>query len=123
MKFTFGNSRKGDAAEALSGIKEPAALFFSVAGEDMLERTAMEIEKRFPGVASIGGVGQAYTDKQVYDAGITVIAMKDNIKVVADVLEQASVMPIKYISRLENAVKAVGGEQGRTACLDRKSVV
>lgn len=118
MKFTFGNSRKGDAAEALSGIKEPAALFFSVAGEDMLERTAMEIEKRFPGVASIGGVGQAYTDKQVYDAGITVIAMKDNIKVVADVLEQASVMPIKYISRLENAVKAVGGEQGRTACFD-----
>ena len=118
MKFTFGSSKKGDVAEALSGISEPAALFFSVAGEEMLERAAVEIEKRFPGVASIGGVGQAYIDKQFFDQGITVTAMQDGIKVVADVLEQASVMPIKYIRRLENAVKAVGGERGRTACFD-----
>ncbi len=118
MKYTFGSSKKGDVAEALNGIKEPAALFFTVADENMLERTAMEIEKIFPGIPSVGGVGQAYIDKQFYDAGITVTAMKDNIKVVADVLEQASVMPIKYIRRLENAVKAVGGERGRTACFD-----
>ena len=69
-------------------------------------------------MASIGGVGQAYIDKEFFDEGITVIAMKENIKVVADVLEQASVMPIKYIRRLENAVRAVGGEKGRTACFD-----
>ena len=118
MKFMFGSSKKGDVAEALIDIKEPAALFFSVTDEGMLERTAIEIEKIFPGVPSVGGVGQAYTDKQYYNAGITVIAMKDNIKVVADVLEQASVMPIKYIKRLEEAVKAVGGEQGKTACFD-----
>lgn len=118
MKFTFGSSKKGDVAEALSGIREPAALFFSVAGEEMLEHAAMEIEKKFPGIPSIGGVGQAYIDKQFFDAGITVTAMKDDVKVVADVLEQASVMPIKYIRRLENAVKAVGGERGRTACFD-----
>lgn len=118
MKFTFGSSKKGDVAEALGGIKEPAALFFSVESEEMLERTAIEIEKRFPGVPSIGGVGQAYSDKQFIDKGITVTAMRDDIKVVADVLEQASVMPIKYIRRLENAVKAVGGERGRTACFD-----
>lgn len=91
---------------------------FSVAGEEMLEHAATEIEKRFPGVACIGGVGQAYIDKQFFDQGITVTAMRGEIKVVADVLEQASVMPIKYIRRLENAVKAVGGERGRTACFD-----
>ena len=118
MKFTFGSSKKGDVVEALSGIREPAALFFSVAGEEMLEHAAMEIEKKFPSIPSIGGVGQAYIDKQFFDAGITVTAMKDDVKVVADVLEQASVMPIKYIRRLENAVKAVGGERGRTACFD-----
>ena len=118
MKLTYGSSKKGDVSEALRNISEPAALFFSVASEDMLERAASEIERFFPGVASIGGVGQAYIGKNFFDAGITVIAMKENIKVVADVLEQASVMPVKYIRRLENAIKAVGGERGKTACFD-----
>ena len=118
MKFAYGNSKNGDVSEALKGITEPEALFFSVADESMLEHTASEIEKKFPGVASIGGVGQAYNDSHFFDAGVTVIAMKENIKVAADVLEQASVMPIKYIRRLEDAVRAVGGERGRTACFD-----
>ena len=94
MKFAYGSSKKGDVSEALKNITEPEALFFSVADESMLEQTANEIERRFPGVASIGGVGQAYSGKNFFDAGITVIAMKENIKVAADVLEQASVLPI-----------------------------
>ena len=118
MKLTFGSSKKGDVAEALKNITSPAALFFTVADEKMLAHTAIEIEKIFPNIPSIGGVGQAYLDKQFFDAGVTVIAMKDDIKVVADVLEQASVMPMKYIRRLENAVKTVGGERGKTACFD-----
>ena len=44
-------------------------------------------------------VGQAYIDREFFDTGITVIAMKGTIRVVADVLEEASVMPIKYIRR------------------------
>lgn len=118
MKLSYGSSKKGDVSEALRTISEPAALFFSVAKEEMLAHAATEIEKIFPGVPSIGGVGQSYIGKQFFDEGITVIAMKDNIKVVADVLEQASVMPIKYIRRLENAVRAVNGERGKTACFD-----
>ena len=111
MKFSYGSSEKGDVSEALKFITAPAALFFSVAKEDMLEQAAGEIERLFPGVASIGGVGQAYADRKSFEEGITVIAMKENIKVVADVLEQASVMPIKYIRRLENALNAVGAER------------
>ncbi len=118
MRLAYGSSKKGDVSEALKNITEPAALFFSVANENMLEHTAHEIERIFPGVPSIGGVGQAYCGNQFFDAGITVIAMKENIKVAADVLEQASVMPMKYIRRLENAVKAVGGEREKTACFD-----
>ncbi len=37
MKFAYGSSKKGDVSEALRTITEPAALFFSVAKEDMLE--------------------------------------------------------------------------------------
>ena len=51
----YGSSKKGDVSEALRTITEPAALLFSVAKEEMLERAAAEIEKAFPGVASIGG--------------------------------------------------------------------
>ena len=36
MKFAYGSSRKGDVAEALRHITEPAALLFSVANEEML---------------------------------------------------------------------------------------
>lgn len=118
MKLEYGSSKKGDVSEALQGIVGPEALFFSVASEDMLGHAASEIEKAFPGVPSIGGVGQAYIGKEFFDAGITVIAMRENIEVVADVLEQASVMPIKYIKRLETAIIAVGGERGKTACFD-----
>ena len=118
MKLSYGSSKKGDVAEALKNIAEPEALFFSVASEDMLAETAKEIEEKFPGVACIGGVGQAYADRHFFDNGLTVIAMKDQIKAAADVLEQASVMPMKYIRRLEDAVKAVGGERGNTACFD-----
>lgn len=118
MRITCGSSKRGDVAEAVREIKDPAALFFTVAAEEMLEHAAGEIWNAFPGVPSIGGVGQAYMGKQTFDAGITVIAMRDNIKVAADVLEQASVMPMKYIRRLEEAVKAVGGERGKTACFD-----
>jgi hypothetical protein len=85
MKFTFGSSKKGNVGEALRNITEPAALLFSVASEEMLERAAIEIEKVFPGVPSVGGVGQAYMGKQFFDTGITVIAMKENIRVAADV--------------------------------------
>ncbi len=118
MRFEYGSSKKGDVAEALKDIKQPVALFFSVASEEMLGHVASEIEKKFPGIASIGGVGQAYIDRQFFGEGITIIAMIGTVKVVADVLEQASVMPMKYIRRLENAVKEVGGEPGRTACFD-----
>ncbi|MCD8037827.1 MAG: hypothetical protein LUE96_01880 [Lachnospiraceae bacterium] len=118
MKLTYGSSKRGDMAEALKSIANPEALFFVVASEDMLERAAGEIEERFPGVACIGGVGQSYTDKQSFDAGVTVIAMSEGIKVAADVLEQASVMPMKYIKRLENAVNSVQGARGNTAGFD-----
>ena len=83
MKFVYGSSKTGSVSEALKNVREPSALFFSVASEDMLGRVALEIEKAFPGVASIGGVGQAYIDREFFDTGITVIAMKGTIRVVA----------------------------------------
>lgn len=118
MKFTYGSSKTGNVEEALRGITAPAALFFIVEEEGQLAGAAAEIEKHFPGIPCIGGVGQLYVDKFFAEKGIAVIAMKENIKVVADVLEQAGVMPAKYIRRLERAFESVGAEKGNTACFD-----
>lgn len=118
MKFVYGSSKNGNIAEAVEGISEPSALFFIVAGEEMLEKAAEEIENHFPGVASIGAVGFAYAQSQSFDTGVVVIALKQDILVAADVLEEASVMPVKYIKRLVTAFERVEAQEGNTACFD-----
>lgn len=118
MKFTYGSSKTGNVEEALRGITAPAALLFIVEDESQLAKTAAEINNKFQDVPSIGGVGQSYVDKFFTEKGVTVIAMQENIKVAADVLENAGVMPAKYIRRIERAFDSVGAEKGRTACFD-----
>lgn len=118
MKFVYGNSKSGNVTEALKNIQSPEALLFVVSDESMLADAAMQIEMAFPGVPSIGGVGQSYEGKITVDQGISVIGMRGQIKVAADVLEEASVMPAKYIRRLEHAFAAVDAQAGNTACFD-----
>lgn len=118
MRFTYGSSKNGNVTEAAQNIENPSALMFIVAKEEMLAAVAEEIEKKFPGVPAIGGVGLAYADKQFYDTGVILIGMKQDIAVAADVLEEASVKPVKYIRRLEAAFEKVEAENGNTACFD-----
>lgn len=118
MKFVFGSSKNGNVTEALQSVKAPEAILFIVSDEKLLADAAMQIEQTFPGVPSIGGVGQAYAGRETVDQGISIIGMKDQIKVVADVLEEASKMPAKYIRRLEGAFAAVNAQAGNTACYD-----
>lgn len=118
MKFVFGSSKNGNVTEALRSVKAPEAILFIVSDEKQLADAAQQIEQAFPGVPSIGGVGQAYAGKETVDQGISIIGMQDQIKVVADVLEEASKMPAKYIRRLEGAFAAVGAQAGNTACYD-----
>ena len=50
--------------------------------------------------------------------GVGVIAFLDGVTAVANVLEQASTMPIKYIQRLEQDIQALGGSSRDTVCID-----
>jgi len=118
MKFTIGLSKTGNVAQALQAVSAPEALVFVVTDEAMLGDAAAQIEAAFPGVPCIGGVGQAYADRDTMDQGISIIGMKDRIRVAADVLEEASTAPAKYIGRLERAFASVGAEAGSTACFD-----
>lgn len=76
-----------------------------------------ELEKLYPGVPSIGCVGGSYST-QVVQEGVAVVAFQGNIVATANVLEQVSSMPVKYIGRLEEDLKKVGASQNNTICID-----
>lgn len=76
-----------------------------------------ELEKLYPGVPSIGCVGGSYSTQVVQEGG-AVVAFQGNIVATANVLEQVSSMPVKYIGRLEEDLKKVGASQNNTICID-----
>ena len=57
-------------------------------------------------------------DTRIVEKGVGVIAFTDGITAAANVLENVSVMPVKYINRLEEDVRKVNGSQKDTVCID-----
>ncbi len=76
------------------------------------------MEEAFPGVPSIGAVGQSYGDCETNEEGVTVIGLFDGIRAVANVVEELSVMPVKYIGRIEADLKTVDAKKENTVCFD-----
>ncbi|MCI8659999.1 MAG: hypothetical protein HFG54_07115 [Lachnospiraceae bacterium] len=116
MRQFFGMSRRGDLREAVSGLSMPQMLFLMSNGRQF-EEHVKELEKLFPGVPSIGCIGMSY-DTQVVEDGVGVIAFSDGVCAAANVLEQVSVMPVRYIERLERDLNHVNGSQKDTICID-----
>ena len=116
MKQFFGMSRSGNLREAVGGLRMPQMLLL-MSNERQFEEHVKELEILFPGVPSIGCIGMSY-DTQVVENGVGVIAFLDGVNAVANVLEQVSVMPVRYIQRLEQDVSMVGGDQKNTICID-----
>ncbi len=116
MKQFFGMSQRGNLEEALRGLHAPQfIMLFSNDGQ--FEKHVEELEKRFPGVPSIGCVGMSY-QTQVVEKGVGIIAFSNGVRAAANVLEQVSSMPVKHIQRLEADMKAVGGSGENTVCID-----
>lgn len=57
-------------------------------------------------------------DTKIVEKGVGIIAFYDGVSVAANVLEQVSVMPVKYINRLEKDMKHINGSQNDTICID-----
>lgn len=116
MKQFFGTSQTGNLAEAVRGLNRPELIMlFSNGGQ--FETHVKELERLYPGIPSIGCIGMSY-DTKVVEKGVGVLAFCEGVKAVANVLEQVSVMPVKYIDRLEEDVKRVNGSQNDTICID-----
>ena len=116
MRQFFGMSQRGNLAEAVSGLGNPQLIMLFSNGEQF-ETHVNELEKLFPQVPSIGCIGMSY-DTKVVEKGVGIVAFYDGVSAAANVLEQVSVMPVKYIQRLEEDVKRVNGSQNDTICID-----
>ncbi len=116
MRQFYGMSQRGDLAEAVKGLERPQFLMLLSNGSQF-EAHVKELEKRYPGVPSIGCIGMSY-DTGVVENGVGVVAFLDGVSAVANVLEQVSVMPVKYVHRLEQDVRNLGGSQRDTVCID-----
>ena len=116
MKQIFGKSQSGNLKEAVRGISRPQFLMLFSNG-DQFEAHVKELEELYPEVPSIGCIGMSY-DSKVVEKGVGVIAFSDGIIAAANVLEEASSMPVKYIGRLEKDVNQVNGSHEDTVCID-----
>ena len=116
MKQFYGMSPRGSLEEALQGLYNPQFIML-LSNNDQFEEHVLMLEKRFPGVPSIGCIGMSYQTK-VVEHGVGVIAFSDGVSAAANVLEHVSVMPVKYIQRLERDVQTVGGSGRDTVCID-----
>ena len=65
------------------------------------------LESLYPRVPSIGCIGMSY-DTNIVESGVSVIAFLDDISATANVLEQVSTMPVKYIERMEKDLVKIG---------------
>lgn len=116
MKQFFGMSQRGSLDEALQGIYHPQfIMLFST--NDRFEEHVAALEKRFPGIPSIGCIGMSY-QSGVVENGVAVTAFSDGVAAAANVLEQISTMPVKYIQRLEQDIQTVNGSDRDTVCID-----
>lgn len=116
MKQFFGMSQRGDLKEAVRGVSRPQFIMLFSNG-DQFESHVKELEELFPGVPSIGCIGMCY-DTRIVEKGVGVIAFSDGVTAAANVLEEVSVMPVKYIGRMEQDVRNVNGTQEDTICID-----
>lgn len=116
VKQFFGMSQRGDLKEAVRGLLNPQLILLMSNG-DQFEAHVKELEELFPQVPSIGCIGMCY-DTRVAEHGVGVVALGDGVSAAANVLEQASVMPIKYIKRLEEDLGRIGASRENTVCID-----
>jgi hypothetical protein len=109
-------SQSGNLQEAVKGLNSPQ-LIMLLSNNDQFEAHVKKLEELYPQVPSIGCIGMSY-DTKVVEKGVGVIAFYDGVNATANVLEEVSVMPVKYIDRLEQDVHTVNGSLNDTVCID-----
>ena len=116
MKQFFGKSQSGNLQEAVRGLSNPQFIML-MSNQEQFEAHVKKLEALYPHVPSIGCIGMSY-DTQVVEKGVGVIAYYDGVTAAANVLEEVSVMPVKYIERLKQDVRRINSSKANTVCID-----
>ena len=116
MKQFVGISQNGSLEEAVTGLRDPKFIML-LSNNTQFETHVKDLERRFPGVPSIGCIGMCY-QANIVENGVGIIAFYDGVSAAANVLEHVSDMPVKYIRRLERDMQSVGGSSQDTVCID-----
>lgn len=116
MRQFFGMSQSGNLNDAVRGLNNPQ-LIMLFSNTDQFEKHVKQLEALYPKVPSIGCIGMSY-DNRIVEKGVGIVAFQDGIHAAANVLEEVSTMPVKYIERLERDVEKVDGSQRDTVCID-----
>ena len=116
MKEIYGISKTGNLDEAISKIENPDLLILMTT-EENFKKHVNELEEKFKGVPSIGCTGISYAGCDAVEGGVTVIAMS-GVKAVANVVEELSSVPVKYIKRLKSDLEVINAEHENTVCID-----
>ncbi len=116
MRQFFGMSQSGDLQEAVGGLNHPQ-LIMLLSNSDQFEAHVKKLEELYPKVPSIGCIGMSY-DTRVVEKGVGVVAFYDGVSATANVLEEVSTMPVKYIERLEQDVHKIDAFSDNTICID-----
>ncbi len=116
MRQFFGMSNRGDLSEAVRNLDSPQFIML-LSNNAQFEEHVKALEKLYPGIPSIGCIGISY-DTKVVENGVGIIAFSGGVSATANVLEQVSVMPVKYIDRLEADIRKINGSKQDTVCID-----
>jgi hypothetical protein len=116
MKMYSGKSSSGSVDEAVKGLSAPKLIIFT-SDEPHFDATVAQIEKKYPGVPSIGCVGMSY-DSAIQEKGVAVTAFTEGVKVRTGVLENVSTMPARHIQRIEKDIEAIRPGKENTAIID-----
>lgn len=116
MKQFFGMSQSGNLQEAVQGLRNPQ-LIMLLSNSEQFEDHVKKLEDLFPHVPSIGCIGMSY-DTRVVEKGVGIVAFYDGVTAVANVLEEVSVMPVKYIGRLKQDIHTINSSGRDTVCID-----
>ena len=116
MRQFFGMSQGGNLEEAAIGLSNPEFIML-ISNNRQFEQHVAELEKLFPKVPSIGCIGMGY-DTRIVEDGVSIIAYTEGTEVVANVLEQVSATPVKYIHRIEQDLMKIDASSDNTVCID-----
>ena len=116
MHQFFGKSLSGNLSEAVKGLQSPQFIML-FSNSSQFEVHVKQLEKLYPNIPSIGCIGMGYSTG-VIENGVSVVAFCGGISATANALEQVSVMPVKYIHRLEEDIRKVNASHQDTVCID-----